>query len=73
MQLVYQIKSSFEKNLDTLGIFIDLSKSFDRVDHKILITKLETYGVKGTNLQWFKGYLRIVNNSLHMKTSLLLI
>ena len=73
MQLVYQIKSSFEKNLDTLGIFIDLSKSFDRVDHKILITKLEIYGVKGTNLQWFKGYLRIVNNSLHMKTSLLLI
>ena len=27
------------------------------VDHKILITKLENYGVKGTNLQWFKNYL----------------
>ena len=39
-----------------LGVFIDLSNVFDTVDHKILITKLENYGVKGTNLQWFKSY-----------------
>ena len=53
MQLVDQINCSFEKNLYTLGIFIDFSK----VDRRILITKLENYGVKGTNLQWFKSYL----------------
>ena len=57
LHLVDQINCSFEKNLFTLGIFIDLSKAFDIVDHKILITKLENYGVKGTNLQWFKSYL----------------
>ena len=57
LHLVDQINCSFEKNLFTLGIFIDLSKAFDTVDHKILITKLENYGVKGTNLQWFKSYL----------------
>ena len=50
MQLVDQINCNFEKNLYTLGIFIDFSKAFDTVDHKILITKLENYGVKGTNL-----------------------
>ena len=35
----------------------DLSKVFDNVDHKNLITKLENYGVKGTHLRWFKGNL----------------
>ena len=57
MQLVDQINCNFEKNLYTLGIFIDFSKAFDTVDHKILITKLENYGVKGTNLQWLKSFL----------------
>ena len=41
MLLIDQINSSFEKNHFTLGIFIDLSKAFNTVDHDILITKLE--------------------------------
>ena len=57
MQLVDQITCSFEKNLYILGIFIDLSKASNTADHKILITILENYGVKETNLQWFKTYL----------------
>ena len=57
MELVEQICCRFEKNLYTVGIFMDLSKPLDTVDHKILITKLENYGVKGTNLLWFKSYL----------------
>ena len=35
--------------------FIDLSNAFNTVSHKI--TQLENYGVKRTNLQWFKSYL----------------
>ena len=57
MQLVDQINCSFEKNLFILDICIDLSKDFDTVDRKTLITKLENYRVKVTNLQWFKSYL----------------
>ena len=41
LQLVNDISSSFERGEHTLGLFIDLSKSFDTVDHKILISKLE--------------------------------
>ena len=57
IQLVDQINSNFEKDQYTLGVFIDFSKVFDTVDHKLLIAKLENYGIKGINLLWFKSYL----------------
>ena len=55
LQLVNDISSSSERREYTLGIFIDLSKAFDNVDHEILISKLDKYGIKGKTLKWLKS------------------
>ena len=48
-----------------LGIFVDLSKAFDTVNHKILIKKLENYGICRKNLLWFRSYLS--NRKLYLE------
>ena len=51
------MNSSFKRNQFTLGIFIDLSKASDTVDHKILISELKNYCATGNNSKWFKSCL----------------
>ena len=55
--LVQNITTSFEKKQSMIGVFLDLSKAFDTIDHKILLQKLMHYGVKGLPLEWFSSYL----------------
>lgn len=65
MELVSEITNSFDNNNFTLGVFIDLSKAFDTVDHTILLSKLQHYGICKTNLEWFKNYLSNRKQGLH--------
>jgi hypothetical protein len=52
-----KISSAIDENKYSIGIFIDLSKAFDTIDHSILIKKLEHYGVRGIPLKLFMNYL----------------
>ena len=57
ISLYDKISAAFDANKHTVGIFLDLSKAFDTVDHTILISKLEHYGILGLPLEWIHNYL----------------
>ena len=55
--MVENITKSFEDIEYTLGVFLDLSKSFDTIDHNILLAKLNYFGVREVANEWFRSYL----------------
>ena len=56
-ELIGTIAKNTEEKKFTMGVFIDLSKAFDNLSHKILLAKMSKYGIRGDILHWFEDYL----------------
>ena len=54
---VNEIAKNIEGKKHTIGIFIDLSKAFDTINHQKLLCKLNNYGIRGKCLNLLKSYL----------------
>ena len=57
VSLTEAIRNTLDNKRLGCGIFIDLQKAFDTVNHRILLSKMEHYGIRGCALEWFKSYL----------------
>ena len=57
IEVVDNILQHLDNNEKIIGLYLDLQKAFDTVNHNILLNKLSNYGVRGLAHQWFKSYL----------------
>ena len=58
LDIVNAIQTNMNNRLFSCGIFIDLKKAFDTVDHEILLRRLDHYGFRGIIHIWFSSYLQ---------------
>ena len=58
IDLTEDIRQAIDNNEFSCGVFIDLQKAFDTVDHDILLNKLDNYGIRGITNNWFRSYLK---------------
>ena len=57
LSIVEEIRENLDNKTFACGVFIDLEKAFDTVNHTILLGKLEHYGIRGVANDWFRSYL----------------
>ena len=57
LSIIDKIQRAIDKSDFSCGIFLDFSKAFDTANHKILLKKVEYYGVRGIARNWFASYL----------------
>ena len=50
-----KVTESITNKKPTLGIFLDLSKAFDTIDHNVLLAKLRHNLIRGIALEWFRS------------------
>ncbi|PNF29254.1 hypothetical protein B7P43_G10478, partial [Cryptotermes secundus] len=59
LSFIGKVQEALDRRLGVVGIFFDLSKAYDVIDHDILLEKLEHYGIRGNAIIWLKSYLSL--------------
>lgn len=57
LQLTEELTCALDSKLSTVGVFIDLKKAFDTIDHHLLLKKLEYYEFRGIVHKWLTSHL----------------
>ena len=57
LDFVKTIEDALSNGEFAIGIFCDLSKAFDTLNHDLLLEKLDHYGIRGTAKDWIQSYL----------------
>ena len=70
LDIINTIQTNMDNKLYSCGVFIDLCKAFDTVDHDILLYKLHHYGIRGTINDWFSSYLKDRSQTIQIENSI---
>jgi hypothetical protein len=54
---IESIQEAIERKMNPIGIFLDLTKAYDVLNHKILLSELDSYGIRAAANLWFESYL----------------
>ena len=66
LNYIDRLQNKLNKSKHSISIFLDLSKAFDVIDHKILKTKLQHYGFRGKFLEIILSFIKYRQYFVHV-------
>ena len=66
---IQSTQEATEKKLNPIGIFLDLTKAYDILSHKVLFSKLHSYGIRGVANLWFESCLSHCKQCVEINTT----
>jgi len=54
---IQSVTEALDRHLHAVGIFLELSKAYDVINHNMFLDKLDSFGIRGSVNKWFQSYL----------------
>ena len=64
---IKSVQETIEKKMNQIGIFLDLTKAYDVINHRVLLSKLDSYAIRGVPNLWFESYLSLRQQCVEIK------